>query len=275
MSARIRSTINFLSPVDEASRDDLTVGDVITTQSLDAATTYAWALVYVPDGSAATFSGSLTAVSPGSFTVDLVGPYLVRLITNAGLASESTQYVRLRALTDPLGLKLVAAGERRDETGVIPVDVDPEGWANEQNYNLQRLEAALSYRTLTSGEALSANDVVGFDATVGGGRLIQADATGGAEPGRTFASGVALDAAAGAGEQVRVTLLAGSLVVATFDVAPVAADQGSPVYLHTTPGQVSLTAPVASGAHVVRVGILHDASTQTVQFFPQFVEEIP
>lgn len=142
MAARIRSLRNFITPIDEASRDDLVVTDVVTVQSLDAATTYAWSLVFVPEGSAATFSGDPLAVSPGSFTVDLVGSYLVRLIVDASLVSEDTQYVRLRAITTSLGLKLVAAGERRDESGIIPVDADPEGWANDQNANLQAIEAA-------------------------------------------------------------------------------------------------------------------------------------
>lgn len=144
MAARIRSLQNGLVPIDEASRDDLVVTDVVSVSSLDAATTYLWTITFAPDGSAATFSGDPTAVSPGAFTVDLAGPYLVRLIVDAGLSTESTQYVRLRALTTGLGLHLVAAGERRDGTGIIPVDVDTEGWANEQNANLQALETAIT-----------------------------------------------------------------------------------------------------------------------------------
>lgn len=144
MAARIRSLINGLSPVDEASRDDLLPADVITVQAVDAATTYAWALMFVPEGSSATFSGSATAISPGSFTVDLPGPYLVRLVVDATLPTESQQYVRLRALTTSLGLKLVAAGERRDDTGIVPVDADPVGWAYNQNYNLLALESAVA-----------------------------------------------------------------------------------------------------------------------------------
>lgn len=275
MSARIRSTRNFITPVDEASRDDLEVADVVTVQSLDAATSYAWSLVFVPDGSAATFSGSLIAVSPGSFTVDLVGSYLVRLIVDAGLSTESTQYVRLRALTAELGLKLVAAGERRDETGVVPVDADAEGWANEQNFNLQTLESALSHTTFTSGEAITAGDVVGFDTTAGGGRLVRCSATRGVLPGRAFASGIALDTVGAAGLAVRVVVLPGRLAVVSFNAAPAAADQGKPVYMHTASGQVTLTAPVAGGTDVVRVGTLHAASTRTVLFMPQFIASNP
>jgi len=143
MAANIRSLQNGINPIDGASRDDLVVGDVVTVSSLDAATTYAWVLVFAPEGSVATFTGSTSAPSPGDFTVDLEGPYLVRLTVDAGLAGESIQYVRLRALTAGLGLHLVSAGERRDGTGIIPVDIDPEGWANEQNENLLALETAV------------------------------------------------------------------------------------------------------------------------------------
>jgi len=122
--------------VDEASRNDLVVGDQVTVQSLDAATTYAWTLVFAPQGSTATFTGSTSAVSPGHFTVDVEGAYLIRLVVDATLPTEDSQYVRLRFLTIFGQLHLVAAGERRDGTGIIPVDIDPEGWANEQNANL-------------------------------------------------------------------------------------------------------------------------------------------
>lgn len=142
MAARIRSTVNGATPIDETSRNDLVATDVVTVTSIDAATSYNWQLSFVPQGSTAAFSGSSTAISPGSFTVDKEGSYLVKLVVDAGLASEDSQYVRLRALTTALGLKLIAGGERRDGSGVIPVDIDTEGWANEQNANLQSLEEA-------------------------------------------------------------------------------------------------------------------------------------
>jgi predicted subunit of tRNA(5-methylaminomethyl-2-thiouridylate) methyltransferase len=147
MAAQIRSSIPAKPTVDNASRDDLAIGDVITLEAVPPAigTTWAWTLVFVPEGSTAVLTPPAAAATPGpvDFTADLAGPYLVRLVVDAGLPTESTQYVRLRALTTSLGLKLVAAGERRDSTGVIPVDVDIEGWANEQNYNLQALESAI------------------------------------------------------------------------------------------------------------------------------------
>lgn len=142
MAARIRSTVNGINPLDEQSREDVSLGDVVSVVSIDGATTYNWELSFVPEGSAATFSGSNLDASPGSFTVDLEGPYLVKLTTDTGLITESVQYVRIRVITALLGLKLVAGGERRDPTGIIPIDIDIEGWANDQNRNLQKLEVA-------------------------------------------------------------------------------------------------------------------------------------
>lgn len=141
MAAIIQSDIATKPTVSGASRDDLESGDTVNLTSVDPASTYTWDLVFTPEGSSAVIIGSGIAVN---FVVDLDGPYLVRLVTDIGLATEDTQYVRLRALTSTLGLKLVAAGERRDSTGVIPVDVDTEGWANEQNYNLQRIESSIT-----------------------------------------------------------------------------------------------------------------------------------
>lgn len=164
MAAQIRSSIPAKPTIDNASRDDLVVGDVITLEAVPPAigTTWAWTLVFVPEGSTAVLTppASASTAGPVTFTADLAGPYLVRLTVDAGLPTEDTQYVRLRALTSTLGLKLVAAGERRDSTGVIPVDVDSEGWANEQNYNLQALESALT-GTETLAQTLAAGNTTG------------------------------------------------------------------------------------------------------------------
>lgn len=256
MSARIRSLVNAANAIDESSREDVVAGDVVTVQSIDSATTYAWSLPYVPEGSTATFSGTLSAVSPGSFTVDLPGAYLVRLVVDAGRSTESTQYVRVRFVTPDLGLRLVAAGERRDESGTIPVDADPTGWADDQNANLMALEqAARGALVLVSGEALVAGACVTFDSTTGGGRVVLADA---AVVGLQSVVGVVEDAATASGEDVVVVTRSGSITVVVFDVAPSDSDQGSPVYLASS-GEVSLTPPVASGSVVTRVGVLYDA----------------
>lgn len=164
MAARIRSILNGdpSTAVDEASRNDLSSGDVVTVQSLDAATSYSWSITFAPEGSTAAFSGSTTDPVPGDFTVDVEGPYLIRLVVDTGLPTEDTQYVRLRYLTDFGKLTLVAAGERRDGTGVIPVDVDMEGWANEQNSNIQTLKEFIK-PLVSSGRLLYVDANVGTE----------------------------------------------------------------------------------------------------------------
>ena len=156
MAAVIRSLQNGITPIIGASRDDLVVGDVVTVNANTLATTYAWTIAFKPEGSAAVFSGDPLQNSPGNFTIDLEGPYLIGLVVDAGLATESYQYVRLRALTAFADLKLVAAGERRDVTGTIPVDVDLEGWANEQNFNLQTIKGFVK-SVAASGQILYAD----------------------------------------------------------------------------------------------------------------------
>lgn len=150
----------------DASRDDLRKGYEVECYSVDAATTYSWALAFTPDSSgpvlgggdpfAGTPSGAAWLPPAGStgrtakFVVDWEGAYLIRLVVDAGLPTESTMYLRLRRLTQFGDIKLVAAGERRDQNGVIPADASAEGWANDQNQNLQRL-TALVRRLSTSG----------------------------------------------------------------------------------------------------------------------------
>ena len=142
ISATIVSYRNGIDPVQGASREDLQVGDVVALESYSNATTYAWSFVYKPAGSTATFSGSSTAKNPGNFTVDAIGSYLVKLIVDAGLATEDEQVVRLRRLS-ALGQKLPGAGEYKNNTNSVPVDVSASGWTNDMNANLLLLENAI------------------------------------------------------------------------------------------------------------------------------------
>lgn len=139
MAATIQSLRNGITPIVGGSRDDLVLGDVVTLTATDPHTTYSWIIAFAPETSSATLANP-TLQTPGTFVVDVEGPYLIQLTVDAGLPTEDTQEVRLRALTEFGQLTLVAAGERRDDTGIIPVDVDTEGWANEQNFNLVTLK---------------------------------------------------------------------------------------------------------------------------------------
>lgn len=176
MAASIRSTLyqtpggSVVGPVlVDTSRDDLRSGYQVKCESVFDANTYAWTLAYTPDsagpvsGSGSDFTGtpSSAALLPpeGSasksckFNVDWNGSYLIRLVTDAGLPTESTTFVRFRALTLFGSLKLTAAGERRDQTGVVPVDASAKGWAEDANQNMLRL-LSLVRRNAVSGRVL-------------------------------------------------------------------------------------------------------------------------
>ena len=150
-TALIQSLVNGINPVVGASRNDLRAGDVIQLDDVGGpATSYAWSIAYAPQDkdrnpSAATLVGNIFGPGPVTFTVDNEGAYLIRLVIDAGLPTQDEQYVRLRYLTFFGDLGLVAAGERRDGTGVIPVDVSAQGWADDQNFNLNNLLALIQH----------------------------------------------------------------------------------------------------------------------------------
>lgn len=145
MAVQIQSTINGI--VTTASRNDAKSGDQVTLEAVGAATTWSWALVYAPqdkdrNDSSASLAGALNGPGPITFMVDNEGAYLIRLIVDSGLPSEQIIFVRIRCLTKFAGLSLVAAGERKDDQKNppnIPWDASTVGWANDQNFNINKL----------------------------------------------------------------------------------------------------------------------------------------
>lgn len=110
----------------------------------------------------------------------------------------------------------------------------------------------------TAQEALNAGDLVRFTNDAGTPRAQKADATN--TDARLNPVGFAVAAAGiGAAVTVRVAGVA-DVPAARFDVAPGAADVGKRVFVSTTSGQISLTAPSASGDIVQRAGVLVDGS---------------
>lgn len=138
--ASIKSTRNTdpATSLVNVSREDLATGDVITLESVGAGTTsHSWSILFSPEGSASALTSTNTAVT--QFQIDKEGAYLVRLVADAGLETETMQHIRMRVLTAFGGLQLVAAGERRDEEAIIPVDIGVYGWAYEQNGNIRKI----------------------------------------------------------------------------------------------------------------------------------------
>jgi hypothetical protein len=110
----------------------------------------------------------------------------------------------------------------------------------------------------TAQEALLAGDLVRFVNDAGTPRVQKADATN--TDARLNGVGFAVAAAgAGAAVSVRVAGIA-DVPAARFDVAPAAADVGKRVFVSTTSGRVTLTAPSVVGDIVQRAGILVDGS---------------
>jgi hypothetical protein len=108
----------------------------------------------------------------------------------------------------------------------------------------------------TAQENLLAGDLVRFVNDVGTPKAQKADATNADV--RLNPVGFAVAAAlAGAAVTVRVAGVA-DVPAALFDAAPVAADVGKRVFVSTTSGQITLTAPSASGDIVQRAGVLVD-----------------
>ena len=109
---------------------------------------------------------------------------------------------------------------------------------------------SLTTMRTVGGSPLSIFDLVALDA---GGDLVPANASQGS--GTYEVTGVS-QAAAVSGAMVDVVELLGMTTPMRFAAAPLASDNGQPVYLSTVDGEATLTAPTAPGNVVFRVGIL-------------------
>lgn len=106
-------------------------------------------------------------------------------------------------------------------------------------------------------QILLAGDLVRFVDNGGTPNVQKADSNDTARQGPV---GFAIAAAAAAAAVTVRTAGEASVPAALFDSAPAVANVGQRVFMSTTPGQVTLTAPTATGDVVQRVGILTDGS---------------
>ena len=161
MPADIRYTIvrgaTTYGPFTNTSENILRKGDVVNLEcpNIDQ-TSYQWVLSYKPVSSGGTSStATLTsaALRTTSFTADFDGAYLVQLTVNQGVVGEDTQFVRIRGLTKFANLGLIAAGERYNQEGPVPIDATAQGWADFLNNNIQKL-LSIVRRKATSARVL-------------------------------------------------------------------------------------------------------------------------
>jgi len=126
--------------------------------------------------------------------------------------------------------------------------------------------AALATQLLFQGS----NNVGAFDVLYinTSGELARADADGGSLHYNVV--GAALEAGPSGAAAVKAAMsTCGQVAGVTFTGGnPSTGDRGKPVYLSTTAGQVSLTAPSASGDHVVRVGFVYSSTSLATNVYP-------
>lgn len=275
MAASIRVTLRetvsgpVVGPVTTSqSRDDLRKGYEVVLESVDAASTYSWQLSYTPestgggsdplegsDSSAVFLAPEGSTSSTARFVVDHEGAYLIRLVVDAGLGTEDVEFVRLRYLTQFGDLKLVSAGERRDQTGVIPVDADPEGWSNDQNRNLQRL-ALLIRRLSTSGRALFVDSNRGRDSTSTPDDPDNLVSIPGWDPSNIEGTGMVTGAEAFADFSTITEAIAYALDAASrSEPAPSASE---PYFVFVQPGLYVEDVQFRSNVHVIGLGVQPD-----------------
>lgn len=127
-----------------------------------------------------------------------------------------------------------------------------------------------------AGEAISVGNIVTLQQGVTSNQVFRADADG---TGLKTVAGIAMQASSTSGDVTKIHTLPGVIVPITMDAATTAAqDEGKVVYLSTTTGVGTLTAPTASGSVVYRVGLLQTAgasTTQNILFMPQFIANNP
>jgi hypothetical protein len=126
--------------------------------------------------------------------------------------------------------------------------------------------AALATQLLFQGS----NNVAAYDVLYinTSGELARADADGGSLHYNVVAS--ALEAGPSGAAAVKAAMsTCGQVAGVKFTGGnPSTGDRGKPVYLSTTAGQVSLTAPSASGDHVVRVGFVYSVTPLDTNVYP-------
>ena len=110
--------------------------------------------------------------------------------------------------------------------------------------------------TLTAGEVITAGEIITIETTTGDAVLADSN------------TGTTLDG-----------LAIGVAVFGAADAAPAAASNGSPVFVSTTAGEATLTAPTGAGNVVYLLGILQGAdgadTSPLVLFQPQFIAVRP
>ena len=204
-----------------------------------------------------TFGGAIAAddISAGDAAVEIT--------TTSGdivIDSPTGQAVRLQVNGDD---KLVCDGD----------DIQVKAG---KNFLIEDTAALATQLLFRGSNNVSAFDVLYINTS---GELERADADGGSLHYNVVAS--ALEAGPSGAAAVKAAMsTCGQVAAVKFTGGnPSTGDRGKPVYLSTTAGQVSLTAPSGTGDHVVRVGFVYsstalDTNVYPVLFQPQYINTV-
>lgn len=133
-----------------------------------------------------------------------------------------------------------------------------------KNLLVEDTAAVATQLTVAGSSAVAAFDTLYINTS---GELAPADADGAGLHYNIV--GVALEAGpSGAAAVKQVMTTCGQVTGAKFTSNPSSGDQGKAVYLSTTAGEVSLTAPSASGDKVVRIGFLYSSTALSTGVYP-------
>ena len=144
-----------------------------------------------------------------------------------------------------------------------------------KNLLVEDSAAVATQLTVAGSSAVAAFEILYINTS---GELAQADADGAALHYNIV--GISLEAGpSGAAAVKQVMTTCGQVTGVTFTSNPSSGDQGKAVYLSTTAGQATLTAPSASGDHVVRIGFLYSSThlvpgVYPIIFQPQYISQI-
>ena len=153
------------------SNDSITLGSSVSLYSVDAATTYQWAIVSQPAGPT---DALVTPTQRGaSFTASKEGSYLLLLTVDDGLPTESSQQLIAAVRELETGDRVPAIGETTENSA-------NDGWANPVDAILRRVtqfteagvQPGVAAESLTVGDVVYAGDVYTLAAGLPGERVV-------------------------------------------------------------------------------------------------------